>query len=155
MTSTRRDYTLIADDVEGILSEQHYDQTHYEVNNLWNDQSVTLSEMIETIKEIFGKKAEINRFPDKARVARRWCAKGVHPRGIVPEAKRRGTAAGALWAQRKQQLGDVSQTGANVTKAKELFGYESKTSFINGVTASCESWKQSVYILWSHVIYGK
>ena len=93
--STRRDYTYIADIVEGILGALHYDKTNYEVINLGNDQTVTLSQMIETIETVLGKKAEINRLPE--------------------------------------QPGDVPQTWADVTKAGELFGYEPKTSFKEGI----------------------
>jgi len=63
--STRRDYTFIEDIVEGILGALHYDKTQYEVVNLGNDQTVTLSEMIETIEEVVGKKATINRMPQQ------------------------------------------------------------------------------------------
>lgn len=59
--STRRDYTYIADIVEGILGALHYDKTNYEVINLGNDQTVTLAEMIETIEAVVGKKAIIDR----------------------------------------------------------------------------------------------
>ena len=93
--------------------------------------------------------------PDEARVARRWCAKGV------PEAKRRVTAAGALWARKEQMIetieqvvgkpamidrqseqpGDVRQTWADVSKAGELWGYKPTTSFKDGVTAFYEWWR--------------
>jgi len=63
--STRRDYTYIADIVEGILGALHYDKTSYEVINLGNDQTVTLSEMIETIETVVGKSAIINRLPEQ------------------------------------------------------------------------------------------
>lgn len=63
--STRRDYTYIADIVEGILGALHYDKTNYEVINLGNDQTVTLSEMIETIEEVVDKKAIIDRQPEQ------------------------------------------------------------------------------------------
>jgi len=59
--STRRDYTYIDDIVGGILGALDYDKTNYEVINLGNDQTVTLSEMIETIEEVVGKKAIIDR----------------------------------------------------------------------------------------------
>ena len=59
--STRRDYTYIADIVEGILGSLHYDKTNYEVINLGNDQTVTLSEMIATIEQVVGEGAIINR----------------------------------------------------------------------------------------------
>lgn len=63
--STRRDYTFVADTVTGILGALHYDKTNYEVVNLGNDQTVTLSEMISTIEEVVGKKAIINRLPQQ------------------------------------------------------------------------------------------
>ena len=63
--STRRDYTYIADIVEGILGSLHYTGSNYEVINLGNDQTVTLSEMIATIEEVVGKQAEINRLPEQ------------------------------------------------------------------------------------------
>jgi len=63
--STRRDYTFIADIVEGILGSLHYQGSNYEVINLGNDQTVTLSEMIETIEEVVGKKAIIDRQPEQ------------------------------------------------------------------------------------------
>jgi UDP-glucuronate 4-epimerase len=63
--STRRDYTFIEDIVEGIIGSLHYDKTPYEVINLGNDQTVTLSEMIQTIEEVVGKKAIIDRQPEQ------------------------------------------------------------------------------------------
>jgi UDP-glucuronate 4-epimerase len=59
--STRRDYTFIEDIVEGIIGSLHYDKTPYEVINLGNDQTVTLSEMIKTIEEVVGTSAIIDR----------------------------------------------------------------------------------------------
>ena len=59
--STRRDYTFIEDIVEGIIGSLHYNKTAYEVINLGNDQTVTLSEMIKTIEEVVGKSAIIDR----------------------------------------------------------------------------------------------
>lgn len=93
--STRRDYTFIADIVEGILGSLHYQKSNYEVINLGNDQAVTLTQMIETIESVVGKKAIIDRLP--------------------------------------QQLGDVPQTWADITKAGELLGYKPTTTFKQGV----------------------
>ena len=59
--STRRDYTYIEDIVEGIMSSLHYNKTPYEVVNLGNDKTVTLSVMIKTIEEVVGKSAIIDR----------------------------------------------------------------------------------------------
>jgi len=115
--STRRDYTYIADIVEGIiasvyksvasgppvLTDNGQPKTEqpegalppYAVINLGNDQTVTLSEMIETIETVVGKSAIINRLPE--------------------------------------QPGDVPQTWADVSKAKKLFGYEPSITFKDGV----------------------
>ena len=61
--STRRDYTFVEDIVSGIVAAMHYDKTNYEIINLGNHRTVTLTEMIETIEDVFGKKAIINRLP--------------------------------------------------------------------------------------------
>ena len=63
--STRRDYTFVADIIDGIHAALHYDKSSYEVINLGNDQTVTLSEMIATIETALGKKAIIDRQPDQ------------------------------------------------------------------------------------------
>ncbi len=93
--STRRDYTFVQDTVTGILGALHYDQTDYEVVNLGNNRTVSLTEMIATIEDVLGKQAIIDRQPE--------------------------------------QPGDVPQTWADISRAKELFGYEPKTSFKQGV----------------------
>ena len=103
--STRRDYTFIADIVEGILGSLHYTGSKFEVINLGNDQTVTLSEMIETIEAVVGKKAIIDRQP--------------------------------------QQPGDVPQTWAEVSKAKELFNYAPTTTFKDGVAKFYDWWKEN------------
>ncbi len=63
--STRRDYTYIDDIVDGIIGALHYELSDYELFNLGNDQTVTLSEMIETIETVLGKKAIIDRQPEQ------------------------------------------------------------------------------------------
>lgn len=95
--STRRDYTYIDDILDGIVGALHYQESQYEVINLGNNETVSLSKMIETIEEVLGKKAIIDRQPE--------------------------------------QPGDVPQTWASLDNAKRLLGYESKTSFFDGVRA--------------------
>lgn len=102
--STRRDYTFVADVVDGILGALRYDKTNYEVINLGNDKTVTLSEMIDTIQAVVGKKAIIDRQPE--------------------------------------QPGDVPQTWADVSKARELFGYAPTTTFQAGVAAFYDWWQR-------------
>ena len=74
-----------------------------------------------------GKREDLRwkRLPDVARVARRWSARSAGPVGV--------TEAGALWALKEQQPGDVPQTWADVVKAGELFGYKPAVSFQDGV----------------------
>ena len=61
--TTMRDYTYIEDIISGICSAIEYNKTPYEIINLGGGSPVTLNEMISTIEEILGKKAEINRLP--------------------------------------------------------------------------------------------
>lgn len=63
--STRRDYTYVTDTVDGICSAINYRDSMYEVINLGNHRTVPLSEMIETIEDVFGKKAIIERLPEQ------------------------------------------------------------------------------------------
>lgn len=85
--STSRDYTFVADTVEGILGAIAYDKTPYEVVNLGNDATVTLAEMVETIERKWGKKATLDRQPDQpGDVPRTWAniGKGRELLGYSP-----------------------------------------------------------------------
>lgn len=61
--TTMRDYTFIDDIVCGIISAMKYDKTPYEIINLGGGSPVTLTQMIETIEKVLGKKAIIDRLP--------------------------------------------------------------------------------------------
>lgn len=61
--STRRDYTYIDDVLSGVRAAMDYSDSEYEIINLGNHKTVSLSEMISTIEEVFEKKAIINRLP--------------------------------------------------------------------------------------------
>ena len=61
--TTMRDYTFIEDIIDGICAAIDYDKTPYEIINLGGGSPVTLNEMIATIEEVLGKKAQINRLP--------------------------------------------------------------------------------------------
>lgn len=63
--STRRDYTYVADIVQGIRSAMEYQNTQYEVINLGNDHTVSLSYMIAALEHALGKTAIIDRLPDQ------------------------------------------------------------------------------------------
>ena len=64
--TTMRDYTFIEDVVCGIISAIEYDKTLYEIINLGGGYPVTLTQMIETIENVLGKKAIIERLPMQA-----------------------------------------------------------------------------------------
>jgi UDP-glucuronate 4-epimerase len=61
--STRRDYTYIADIVEGILAAIAHPEIGYEVINLGNSVTVSLREMIRTLERTLGMRARVNEVP--------------------------------------------------------------------------------------------
>jgi UDP-glucuronate 4-epimerase len=63
--STSRDYTFIDDTVQGIRSAIDYSGSAFEIINLGNNYSVSLSELVEAIEAITGKKARIERMPEQ------------------------------------------------------------------------------------------
>ena len=64
--STRRDYTFVKDTVQGIRAAIDYDASPYEAINLGNNKTVSLTQMIEDLEQVFGKKAIINRMAEQA-----------------------------------------------------------------------------------------
>lgn len=63
--SSRRDYTYIDDIVQGILGAVDYRGAKYDVFNLGESETTTLSELISSIEAALGKKAVIDRKPDQ------------------------------------------------------------------------------------------
>lgn len=63
--STSRDYTFVKDTVQGIIGAINYDQSDFEIVNLGNSDTVTLTELINAIEDTVGKKAIIERHPDQ------------------------------------------------------------------------------------------
>ncbi len=64
--STERDYTYIADILDGILKSLDYLNTHtkvYEILNLGESKTIALLKMVKTIEKMLGQKAIINRKP--------------------------------------------------------------------------------------------
>lgn len=96
--STSRDYTYVDDIVKGIMLLANYVENKsnvYEISNIGGSDPVSLKEMVETIEDVLGKKAKINRLP--------------------------------------MQPGDVNRTYADLTKIKNLVGYEADNTFRQGV----------------------
>lgn len=105
--STRRDYTFVEDIVSGIMAAVKYDKTNYEIINLGNNRTITLSHMIETIEKVFNKKAIINRLP-------------MQP-GDVPE-----TYANVAKAQQLLNYRPSLSFEAGIEKFKEWYGLVSQ-----------------------------
>ena len=63
--STRRDYTFVDDIVAGVRAAMAYDGTTYEVINLGNNQTLSLSDMIAGLETALGVPARIERFPEQ------------------------------------------------------------------------------------------
>ena len=62
---TRRDYTFIDDVIRGVRAAMDYTGTPYEVINLGNTRTVTLSEMIAGLEQALGITATIERHPEQ------------------------------------------------------------------------------------------
>ncbi|MCX6973777.1 MAG: GDP-mannose 4,6-dehydratase [Verrucomicrobia bacterium] len=63
--STRRDYTYIDDIVQGVLGALRYKGPAFDIFNLGENQTTTLSELISEIERSLGKKALIERLPEQ------------------------------------------------------------------------------------------
>ncbi|MBC8052095.1 MAG: GDP-mannose 4,6-dehydratase [Sphingobacteriaceae bacterium] len=63
--STSRDYTFVGDTVKGLIAAIDYDKSDFEIINLGNHNTVTLSELIEAVEDVCGKKAQINRLEEQ------------------------------------------------------------------------------------------
>ena len=63
--TTSRDYTFINDTVRGIEAAIEYNTSNFEIINLGNNYTVSLSELIEAIERVTGKKAMIEVLPDQ------------------------------------------------------------------------------------------
>lgn len=102
--SSRRDYTWVGDIVAGTVTALNYSESMYELINLGNNETVSLSEVISTLEESLDTHAILQAHPN--------------------------------------QLGDMSQTWADISKARALLGYAPSTSFREGVR-SFATWLRS------------
>ena len=93
--STRRDYTYIDDIVQGVTAALRYEGPNFDIFNLGENQTTTLSELIAEIEKALGKKALIERHPE--------------------------------------QPGDMPLTAADITKARQLLGYDPRTKIPEGI----------------------
>jgi UDP-glucuronate 4-epimerase len=63
--STRRDYTYIDDIVQGVTGALSYEGPNFDIFNLGENQTTTLSELIAEIERALGKKAKIEYLPEQ------------------------------------------------------------------------------------------
>ncbi len=61
--STRRDYTFVHDIVDGILAALRYDKSIYEIINLGNHDTVSLTDLVTVMEQVFEKKALLEYLP--------------------------------------------------------------------------------------------
>jgi UDP-glucuronate 4-epimerase len=63
--TTSRDYTYVADTVKGILAAVEYEASDFEIINLGNNYTVTLTALIAALETVMGQKAVIEQLPDQ------------------------------------------------------------------------------------------
>jgi UDP-glucuronate 4-epimerase len=63
--STRRDYTYIDDIVQGVVSALSYEGSLFEIFNLGENETTTLSTLIATIEQALGRQAIIEKLPEQ------------------------------------------------------------------------------------------
>lgn len=103
--TAKRDYTYIEDIINGILKSIDFvekNENVYEIFNLGESQTISLSEMVAAIEKELGK-ANIIKMP--------------------------------------MQPGDVEQTFADISKAREMIAYDPKTKFDEGIKKFIEWFK--------------
>lgn len=84
--STSRDYTYVEDIVSGAKASMNYVNTEskvFDVFNLGGDKTVSLTEMVETIEQVLGKKAKLNKMPMQPGDVNRTCADINHSSEVL------------------------------------------------------------------------
>lgn len=62
---SRRDYTFVADVVDGVLAAMAYRDTSYEVINLGNGRAITLLQLVHELEAVLGKRAVVRFLPEQ------------------------------------------------------------------------------------------
>jgi len=63
--TSSRDYTYVGDTIKGIMAAIDYEGSSFEIINLGNNRTVTLTELIAAIEDVCGKKAIIDYQPEQ------------------------------------------------------------------------------------------
>jgi UDP-glucuronate 4-epimerase len=110
--STRRDYTFVDDIIRGVRAAMTYDGSSFEVINLGNNRTVTLTEMIEGLEAVLGVTAKIERLPEQpGDVPQTWASidKAARLLGYAPTTTYRdGVARFADWLAAERVTSDVA-----------------------------------------------
>ncbi len=108
--STRRDYTFIDDIVDGTVAAMHYSGSPYEVINLGNNQTISLSEMIKTLADVMGIDPVIERIEEQpGDVRQTWASieKAQRLLGYSPSRDlRHGLTAFRTWFEQEHVAND-------------------------------------------------
>jgi UDP-glucuronate 4-epimerase len=73
--TTSRDYTYIDDIVSGIVAALRFDRSMFEIINLGNNRTVTMTEMVRGLEQALGMSATLDRMPEQpGDVPRTWAA---------------------------------------------------------------------------------
>ena len=106
--STRRDYTYVDDIVAGVIAATKYSESNYEIFNLGNNQTVSLSELIASLEDVLGREACIDRLPEQpGDVPQTWAdvSKAEERLHYRPSTDlRTGLARYAEWTDRTRQV---------------------------------------------------
>lgn len=62
---TRRDYTYVDDIIQGVMGSLAYEKTPFEIFNLGESETTTLTELIEVLEQALGRQAVINQLPEQ------------------------------------------------------------------------------------------
>ena len=106
--STRRDYTYVDDIVAGVIAATKYSESNYEIFNLGNNQTVSLSELITSLEDVLGRGACIDRLPEQpGDVPQTWAdvSKAEEHLNYRPSTDlRTGLARYAEWTDRTRRV---------------------------------------------------
>lgn len=98
---SRRDYTYVEDIVQGILGAMRYEGSMYEVINLGNDRTISLTEMVGALEAALGVEARLEMLPEvKGDLPRTWAdiSKAGALLGYAPATRfEQGIEAFAHW----------------------------------------------------------
>ena len=127
---SRRDYTYIDDIIRGVRAAMEYSRSQYEVINLGNSCTVSLTQLLETLEDVLGERVKIERLGDQpGDVPQTWAdtAKAESLLGFRPATPiRTGIASFAEWLGRIPQQA-VKSPAISLATGESLSGNGAST----------------------------